>query len=261
MGLLQEEVGTMARRIDALIRKLPDTSVRIPGSNWTVGEAAAHLAITKDWFARLFSGEDQLRYGEGTIDSIAPANARYLGEFNERDGARLADLILERTGTFLQAASAMPSTRMFETPMGRMDALTTTSYMLTHLMMHGGAIAKALRKPYPIDPIHVELALPFVCHSMPLIVDKRAAGRLNACFQLRFRGGSSFAVMVADGEAVVGSLPLRPVDCHIFADPVAFFLVAVGLESQWRLIASGKLMAWGRKPWLAMRVPSLFVTP
>ena len=121
----------MARRIDGLIRDLPDTNVAVPGSEWTVGESAAHLAITKYWFARVFSGEDQLRYGEGTIDSLVPTNARTLAEFNERDGARLADLILERTGIFLEAASTMPSTRIFETPMGRMDTVTTASYMAT----------------------------------------------------------------------------------------------------------------------------------
>jgi hypothetical protein len=66
---------------------------------------------------------------------------------------------------------------------------------------------------------------------------------------------------VIDGEAVVETIPSRRVDCYISADPVAFFLVATGLESHWRLIARGKLMTWGRRPWLAVRLPTLFVVP
>lgn len=58
-----------------------------------------------------------------------------------------------------------------------------------------------------------------------------------------------------------GSVPSRRVDCHISADPVAFFLLGSGLASQWPLIARGKLMTWGRKPWLALKLASLFVSP
>jgi uncharacterized protein (TIGR03083 family) len=258
---LHEALQTLAGRIAGMIRDLPDTNIQIPRTEWTVGEAAAHLAVTKGWAVRVFTGEDDLRYGDGTIDSLAPTNARYLSEFQERDGGRLAEVIVEATESFVQAASAMPANRVFETPMGRMDTTTAMSYMLTHLMMHGGAIAKAMRRPYPIDPIHVELALPFLIHAMPLIVDRKAAGHLNACFYLRFRGGSRVAVTVIDGEAVVETIPSRRVDCYISADPVAFFLVATGLESHWRLIARGKLMTWGRRPWLAVRLPTLFVVP
>ncbi len=73
--------------------------------------------------------------------------------------------------------------------------------------------------------------------------------------------GSRFAVTVIDGEAVVETIPSRRVDCYISADLVTFFLVATGLESQWRLVARAKLMTWGRRPWLAVRLPTLFVVP
>lgn len=260
-GPLHEALQTIAGRIAGMIRELPDTAVPIPRSDWTVGEAAAHLAVSKEFAVRLFTGEEDLKYGDGTLHGIAAANAHRLSAFQDRDGSRLADLIVSRTDAFVQAASTMPSNRMFETPMGKMDTATATSYMLTHLMIHGSAIAKALNKPYPIDPVHLELALPFLRYAMPSLLDKTAAGRLKACFDLRLRGGSSFAVIVQDGEAIVESIPSRRVDCHISADPIAFFLLAMGLESQWPLIARGKLMTWGRRPWLAMRMPTLFVSP
>jgi hypothetical protein len=45
------------------------------------------------------------------------------------------------------------------------------------------------------------------------------------------------------------------------ADPAAFLLVGSGLRSQWGQIARGKLLTWGRKPWLALRFVSLFSPP
>ena len=40
-----------------------------------------------------------------------------------------------------------------------------------------------------------------------------------------------------------------------------FFLVAMGLNSQWGPIATGKLMTWGTKPWLALQFTGLFKAP
>ncbi|MCA1696534.1 MAG: hypothetical protein LC749_18430 [Actinobacteria bacterium] len=53
----------------------------------------------------------------------------------------------------------------------------------------------------------------------------------------------------------------RRVDCHISADPVAFLLVVWNRQSQWTAIAKGKLMAWGRKPWLGPQFRPLMRNP
>jgi hypothetical protein len=45
------------------------------------------------------------------------------------------------------------------------------------------------------------------------------------------------------------------------ADPVAFLLLAYGRRGQWPLIAQGRLLSYGRKPWLALSLRSLFVNP
>jgi hypothetical protein len=50
-------------------------------------------------------------------------------------------------------------------------------------------------------------------------------------------------------------------DCRLAADPVAFFLVAVGIIPQWGPISRGQLTAWDRKPWLALRFKALLPNP
>ncbi|MGH3946139.1 MAG: hypothetical protein ACRDSI_14000, partial [Pseudonocardiaceae bacterium] len=53
----------------------------------------------------------------------------------------------------------------------------------------------------------------------------------------------------------------RRVDCHISADPVAMLMVFWSRQSQWTAIAKGKLMAWGRKPWLGPQFRALMRNP
>jgi hypothetical protein len=51
--------------------------------------------------------------------------------------------------------------------------------------------------------------------------------------------------------------PRRP-DCTIVAEPVTFFLLALGRCTTARAVARGKILTWGRKPWLAAGFPALF---
>ena len=48
--------------------------------------------------------------------------------------------------------------------------------------------------------------------------------------------------------------PGRP-DCTILTEPVTFLLMALGRCDPWGAIARGRVLAWGRKPWLAPRFP------
>jgi hypothetical protein len=60
------------------------------------------------------------------------------------------------------------------------------------------------------------------------------------------------AVELASGQAI---------DCHLWADPVALMLVVYGRIGQWGPIARGRLLAWGRKPWLGLKFKNLFFNP
>jgi hypothetical protein len=52
----------------------------------------------------------------------------------------------------------------------------------------------------------------------------------------------------------------RP-DVSISADPAALLLVLYKRRSQWPAIARGKLLAWGRRPWLAFSLAGRFHQP
>lgn len=263
----RDAVRVVAGRIAQLLRDMPDTNVSIANAAWTVGEAAAHIAETQRLFGELLLNHIPSPYGDGscTLEDFASANLEQLSEFSERNGARLARLITERTLVYLEASNEHGEDEVFRIHFGDMDHFTLTSYMLVHLLMHGCPIASAVGEPLPIEPSHVELALPFLKHVVPwLYADFRSKAKRGpqGTIEFRIRRGKVFRVRFDDSKATA-SISDRPAraDCYVSADPEAFFLIAVGLVGQWGPIARGEMVAWGRKPALALRFKTFLPNP
>jgi uncharacterized damage-inducible protein DinB len=255
-----EALRDVAENLADMIRPLPDTAIPIPGADWTVGETANHVAMAGQLFVDLAGGIPRV-HGDMTREGLAAANAEWLARDPERRADRLADAIVSSTQTFLDTVEGRPANQPVVSPAGKMDMETLVSYALTHTLMHAIGIARALRKPLPVTRAHVNLMMPFLAVGMESFVRKEKTKDLTACFLLHLRGGPQVAVTFDKGVLRLDTNPPRRVDCHIVAEPVALFLVAMGLKKQWGPIATGKLMTWGTKPWLALQFVSFFATP
>ncbi|MDF3301453.1 maleylpyruvate isomerase family mycothiol-dependent enzyme [Streptomyces sp. K1PA1] len=267
-GLLPEGLGQAicgtAGDIAALLLTAPDTSVAVPRSEWTLGEAAAHLAQANELMAQVAAGQER-PYGDGTPQSLTAANAEALAVFPERRAEPLAAMITEQAEAFLDAVAraaedGTPDAPV-RTPLGMMSRAVFASYLLTHMLGHGYDLARALGRPHMIDRGRAELCMPFMLAVMPRVTDERAVAGLSARYALRLRGGGGFGVLVTDGAVeILGEAPDRP-DCTLLVEPVAFLLIALGRRNPWAAIARGEVVAWGRRPWLAPRFPELFTAP
>jgi uncharacterized protein (TIGR03083 family) len=257
---LSDAVTAVADEIAALLGFCGDGGTRIPGAQWTVAEAAAHLVLANELMAGIGAGRARA-YGDGTAGSLAAANAASLETYTERDPHVLADGIVRHTAAFTRAAALRSPDEPTDTPLGPMDLATLGSYLLTHMLGHGYDIAVALGRPHMIDPQRVALSLPFLTTVMPRVTDARAAAGHNACYELRVRGGSRFAVTFTDGAATVTAEPPRRPHCTILTEPVTFLLIALGRCDTTAAVARGRILAWGRKPWLAPGFPTLFAPP
>ncbi|MFC8448679.1 maleylpyruvate isomerase family mycothiol-dependent enzyme [Kitasatospora sp. NPDC057223] len=258
-ALLDAVLG-VAEETAALLRECPGTDVPIPGAQWTVGEAAAHLALANELMAALAAGE-QRAYGDGTPSGLAAANEASLGAFTQRDGAVLAEEITRHARAFGEAFARRPATARVLTPLGPMDLATLGSYLLAHMLGHGYDIAVALGRPHMIDRHRVELTLPFLMTAMPRVVDPGTAAGHTARYDLRLRGGARFTVTFRAGVPEVSPGPAPRADCTILTDPVAFLLLALGRCGPFSALARGKVLAWGRRAWLAPGFPLLFRAP
>jgi uncharacterized protein (TIGR03083 family) len=265
-GPLPEGLGRAIREtaedIAALLRSASGTALPVPGSEWTVGEVAAHLALANELMADLAAGRER-PYGDGTPQSLAAANAQSLTAFGERRAEPLAGTITGRAEAFLDAVTrAGRDGPVPATPLGSMRRSVLASYLLTHMLGHGYDLARALRRPHMIDPARVGLCMPFMLSVMPRVADTAATAGLTARYRIRLRGGDAFGVSVADGAVqVTPGAPAHRTDCTILIEPTAFLLIALGRRNPWRAMAQGHVLAWGPKPWLAPRFPALFTAP
>jgi uncharacterized protein (TIGR03083 family) len=247
-----------ALRTASLLRTAPDLQAAVPGLDWTVAEAAAHLV------AELMNYRGFL---DGTVngwtdfalapDAKTPAehsaayNAEHLAEFTERDPRLLADMLEPAVEDFLQAGATRQDGEQVVTGLGiAMSFPTMTTVLLGEQLVHGLDIARAASSPWPIDKADALQVIEGVMQLMPEYIDRKRAAALQIAYELRFRGGPRYRLQIDHGRATVTATAAAPVDCWISADPVAFLLVGYRRVTQWSQISRGRIVAGGRKPWL-----------
>jgi hypothetical protein len=84
---------------------------------------------------------------------------------------------------------------------------------------------------------------------------------VRATYDIRVRGGGRWFFVFEHGGLVIEDRSDRPVDCHLWADPRAIMLLAwhrTGLPGP---VLKLQVFPWGRKPWLAFRLPGLLKLP
>jgi uncharacterized protein (TIGR03083 family) len=274
---LRDEVA----RVTALLRSISDPGSPAVGQ-WNLGEVAMHL--TQAWMA--VSG--LTRRDLSPVYEVVPSLVGVAGDSlirdmwdltevftlgvksdPERDPAVLADRVEARAQEYFSDCVGVdpdaPRPWLIHGTTVRQSTLTY--HLLNETLMHGYDIAHAAGRPWRIEPAHAAMVLgrfivPVLqtldAHAM--VNGAKAAG-LQATYDVRIRGGDSFHFIFYDGALEVVEPSSRRVDCHISADPVAFLMVVWNRQSQWTAIAKGKLMAWGRKPWLGPRLRSLIRNP
>ena len=97
----------------------------------------------------------------------------------------------------------------------------------------------------------------------PHYLDEEAARGFRGRFEIRLRGQPETRVVlaIADGVLEAREPGAERVDCVISADPASFLLVNYGRKRPLGPALTGKIVAWGRKPWLGFKLPQLFRSP
>lgn len=263
---------TEVSRATALLRSIRDPKAPALGE-WNVAELAAHLAHAWTVLPALArQAVDGLpgRAGTSLIDELgelAGLTARMVAADPERDLGALADRIDARAADFLS-----------EPPDGDrpcpwlVDGVTVerrhlVCHLLSETVVHSYDLARADGRRWRVD--QASAAMIFRGFLLPVIrrLDSRSllhqdrAARVRAAYDVHLPGGPPFRFVVDRGRLLAPERPEGRADTHIGADPAALLLVVWGRVPAWRPMATGRLVAWGRRPWLAPKLPSMLHTP
>ncbi len=263
-------LSAAAHRSADLIAAIDDHDMRLPRSEWTVADAAAHLAIGLRGFT------DAVESGATTWLPFIPDTTRYpdrLGGLNRatisaeprRPPSDAGRAISEAANAFLDATSGLAATQTVPTPWYgdgvTHTVLSATCLLVGEQLVHGYDIARAVRRPWPITSAEALVIFEGIRAMMPLAVNTEVARDLSATYALHLGRKAPFVVRISGGSATVNPPGRTRIDCHIAGTPKALMMVGYGRISQWRAIGTGRLVAWGRKPWLGFRFVNLFFNP
>lgn len=262
---VRDAVEAMAGRISTLIRSINDPGAPALGV-WTAGQLAAHITHVYE------VDRDLLNQVPPPLDDLAD-----LGELTQakvRDEAvcdprALADRVEAAAAEFLAVAGRMHGAEPRLWVAGvKVTASVLACHIINESMVHGLDLAGAVGGRWPVRAGDARLAFEgFICPmyrslgrpSFAVHPDKGAGVR--ATYDIRVRGGGRWHFVFADGGLTIEEPGPRRVDCHLWADPRAIMLLAwhrVGLAPP---ILKAQVFPWGRKPWLAFRLPGLLKLP
>lgn len=260
-------VADTSSQVARLLRSLSTTGIPVPGSAWTLRDTAVHLAADITTNVDAASGADQhfdMPGRETASDRLATLNDRAVRQDVATDPAALAASVERAATAFLAAIEGRRGDERVKTPWygerSSMDIDVMTCVVLGELVVHGHDMAQAAGQRWAIDPRHAALVLCGIADLLPLYLVPAGGARRHSAFEVSIRGSESFVVTVEGDRATVRT-DAGAVDCHISADPVSLLLVAYGRRSQWGPILTGKMVAWGRRPWLGLSFRGLFTNP
>jgi hypothetical protein len=244
-----------SRRFTDQLRDVRDPSRQAIGS-WSIGEVGAHVSHIFEMYPGLVSGKASPL--EDHLD-MAPAWERMLAEDDERDSTAIAKRIETATGEVIGAVEKADWNQPVQWHGGLSIPVSSLApILMNECDVHGWDVANADGKPWTIPRADAVVIIEGHYPLLPHFVNEQVASGLDVSYELKVRGGRPVYLRVRDSRLSIDDAPMGPVDCHISADPVEYLLVGYGRRSQWGPMLTGKLVAWGRKPWLALKFARLF---
>ena len=268
-----------SERAAGLVRQGAPLDGPVPGLKWTRAQLVAHLCAICEGFASTLRGEDFAErfgaefvgsFGSGPTlrDAVAATNAKVVNGASFASPAAAADALTSGARALLAAFSSHRDLSALQPapwygPEVALPAGSLLALAVSELLVHGHDLARAvggdLRPSAATAASATAVAAAVMSEMLPRILDERTAAGFTGSFEIRVRGGERFVLQIADGRARSDTADGRDVDCVLSLSAYHALLMGYDRVPAWRVIASGKAWAFGRRPWLGLRFDQLFL--
>lgn len=250
-----------AGQLVAMLRAVPDPDAAAIG-HWTVRDVAAHLAGGAELYGGIARGTPS---PAPTIEAVTALNDQIIGTLAGQDLPALADRIETAVAGLVAAAERHPGDPDVPWHAGlHMPLSTLLAAACGEFLVHGRDIARAAAVRWPVRADWARTVFLGLLPVVPYYLRaERAEGR-PVRYDIRLRGESAArAVFAIERGALTVGTPVagQRADCYLSADPWAFLLVLYGRTGPLAPALAGRILAWGRRPWLALTLPGRFRRP
>ena len=248
-----------ADRFVRLVTAAPPDDPRVPATpDWTITDTFGHVAMEPSRYRDLAKGSGDWPRRASELPAF---NARQIAELPTRDRHQLGDILAADLNSLLDTVAGFGDVApmMYFDGDQRIRADVALGTLIGEFVVHGYDIARLLRKPWPIDAALAPMIIRGQHQVMPGWVNSESSDGHTATYLFRLRGQDAYVYEFTDGRLVVNPDMPRTIDVHISVEPVTGLLLSYGRCSPTRAALTGKIFAWGRKPWLAPRFTQRFL--
>ena len=227
--------------------------------DWTVADTIAHVALLLSMYERIVAGQGS----PATSFDSDEFNREALAQFAERNMAVLAGSIEESAQRIARALASQPAGARLAWHAGvNIRAEHVAGLLIGELRVHGLDIARAERVRWAITNDDAVLIFQSLAMLAPtLIADTRG---IRGTVNVKLRRAETFRFIAeASGLRVerAGSVRHGRADLHVSAQPTALVLLAYNRTRTWNAVLSGRVRAWGWRPWLGVSFSRLIPKP
>lgn len=253
---LEHRARIAFERTTTLLRRT-DPGLPVPGSTWTVGQVGAHLlTVVRRYTDRDFTEPAGL---SDTPAGVAASNAHDVQTLDRVGHADVIEQLAAEFEKYLALELPRDETFPFHAHQ-RIDGAGARSNWIGELLIHGYDIARAARERWPLDERDMQLVLNGVFQVAPGWLDPARARSAGLTVVVRVAGCTAQTFRVAAGQCEIGdTCPSERPDAVIRARSVGLALLLYKRITLATAVRRGVLVTGGRRPWVGMQLPKLFL--
>ena len=254
---LRARIATARERFDLLLRTA-DPRARIPGGDWTVAQLGAHMVNVTHRYRQIIRGEDFRRAMSVTeMDVVNQAEMEAL----VAPVPELADqmqVVADEMDDWFDAHPDDPDLVAFHGG-AMISGLTAQTNWLGELVMHGSDVARAIKAPYVIDERDMLLVARGMMEYAHGFLRPDISPRTDVCVAFDIPDARPWVIHIHDGIAECRArTPADRPDALMRTPASALTEVLYKRIGQLTAVRRGMLVVGGRRPWVALKLPSYF---